>query len=244
MFNYKVRLASLIREFPSFNCQVFFFFFFLLFFSTFDIWSPSLEKDRGIGEEDKNFAAREGVQYYLLYNYREKCSSIMLIFKNIYIYSRWANFVSIFGKFARYPIENSGLDGINANGKLVFLSFLLLFFFLSLSRPYNTFRDRFGSSVKSRTFRDVVTKLRALQLQTPNSPYDPALFRKPQSLYSWDDRATRFCGTSAPTEDTTPKLHFLRCGKGFPWFRRQREITNFIPVLSPSSSNFHITTCI
>ncbi|CAK9831870.1 hypothetical protein ANTRET_LOCUS8792 [Anthophora retusa] len=70
--------------------------------------------------------------------------------------------------------------------------------------------DRFGSSVKSRTFRDVVTKLRALQLQTPNSPYDPALFRKPQSLYSRDDRATRFCGTSAPTEDSTPKLHFLR----------------------------------
>lgn len=80
----------------------------------------------------------------------------------------------------------------------------------------NTFRDRFGSSVKSRTFRDVVTKLRALQLQTPNSPYDPALFRKPQSLYSWDDRATRFCGTSAPTEHSTPKLHFLRCGQAFP----------------------------
>lgn len=115
-------------------------------------------------------------------------------------------------------------DDINAEGRpvLLFLPFLLPFlssFFFSFfffACWNNTFRDRFGSSVKSRTFRDVVTKLRALQLQTPNSPYDPALFRKPQSLYSWDDRATRFCGTSAPTEDSTPKLHFLRCGQGFP----------------------------
>ncbi|KAK1129181.1 hypothetical protein K0M31_020311 [Melipona bicolor] len=88
-------------------------------------------------------------------------------------------------------------------------------------------RDRFGSSVKSRTFRDVVTKLRALQLQTPNSPYDPALFRKPQSLYSWDDRATRFCGTSAPTENSTPKLHFLRCGEGFPRFEDNAKLLIF-----------------
>lgn len=39
MFNYKVRLASLIRELPSFNCRVFPFFFsppFILS-STFDV---------------------------------------------------------------------------------------------------------------------------------------------------------------------------------------------------------------
>lgn len=82
MFNYKVRLASLIREFPSFNCQVFFFFFSFYFFRPL-ISDRLLSKK--IGEEDKKFAAREGVQYYLLYNYREKCSSTMLIFKNIYI---------------------------------------------------------------------------------------------------------------------------------------------------------------
>ena len=129
---------------------------------------------------------------------------------------------------------NFPADDINAEGTPVllfsfssspffpfFFSFLFFFFFACWN---NTFRDRFGSSVKSRTFRDVVTKLRALQLQTPNSPYDPALFRKPQSLYSWDDRATRFCGTSAPTEDSTPKLHFLRCGEGFPWFEDNAKL--------------------
>ena len=115
----------------------------------------------------------------------------------------------------------------------LFLLFSLLFFFFPFSFLFfffysnNTFRDRFGSSVKSRTFRDVVTKLRALQLQTPNSPYDPALFRKPQSLYSWDDRATRFCGTSAPTENSTPKLHFLRCGERFPWFEDNAKLLIF-----------------
>ena len=139
------------------------------------------------------------------------------------------------------PIENSALDGINANGKLVFLSFLLLLllFFplsLSLSWPYNTFRDRFGSSVKSRTFRDVVTKLRALQLQTPNSPYDPALFRKPQSLYSWDDRATRFCGTSAPTGEDTPRQNCISyvAGRDSLDFEDNGKLLISYPVLSPS----------
>ena len=138
------------------------------------------------------------------------------------------------------PIENSALDGINANGKLVFLSFLLLLLFFPLSfplsRPYNTFRDRFGSSVKSRTFRDVVTKLRALQLQTPNSPYDPALFRKPQSLYSWDDRATRFCGTSAPTGEDTPRQNCISyvAGRDSLDFEDNGKLLISYPVLSPS----------
>lgn len=71
-----------------------------------------------------------------------------------------------------------------------------------------SFIDRFGSSVKSRTFQDVVKELRALLLQTPNSPYDPTLFPKPQSLYSLDNRGTRFCRTSVPSEGATLKLHY------------------------------------
>lgn len=59
-----------------------------------------------------------------------------------------------------------------------------------LSAP---FIDCFGSSVKSRTFRDVVKELRALLFQTPNSPYDSTLFPKPQSLGSRDNRGTKFC---------------------------------------------------
>ena len=154
----------------------------------------------------------------------------------LYIYCRSFQFLP-----KSNPIENSALDGINANGKLVFLSFLLLLllFFplsLSLSWPYNTFRDRFGSSVKSRTFRDVVTKLRALQLQTPNSPYDPALFRKPQSLYSWDDRATRFCGTSAPTGEDTPRQNCISyvAGRDSLDFEDNGKLLISYPVLSPS----------
>lgn len=131
---------------------------------------------------------------------------------------------------------DEGREEKGAKIRSLFLLFFFSFLFLPFSSPLpfffysnNTFRDRFGSSVKSRTFRDVVTKLRALQLQTPNSPYDPALFRKPQSLYSRDDRATRFCGTSAPTENSTPKLHFLRCGEGFPWFEDNAKL-----VISPA----------
>jgi len=59
---------------------------------------------------------------------------------------------------------------------------------------------------KSRIFRDVVREVRASPFQTPNSPYDPTLFPKPQSLRSRDNCGTRFCWISAPSVGATLKL--------------------------------------
>lgn len=133
MFNYKVRLASLIREFPSFNCQVFFFFFSFYFFRPL-ISDRLLSKKIGVlGRKIRTLQQEKGCSI-ICYIIIEKSVPVQCQYLKIYIYiESLSKFRFNFGKFARYPIENSALDGINANGKLVFLSFLLFFFSLSFS---------------------------------------------------------------------------------------------------------------
>lgn len=85
MFNYKVRLASLIREFPSFNCQVFFFFFSFYFFRPL-ISDRLLSKKIGVlGRKIRSLQQEKGCSI-ICYIIIEKSVPVQCQYLKIYIY--------------------------------------------------------------------------------------------------------------------------------------------------------------